>query len=171
MVTDTTEKGLEALITNSLTDNGWLPGDRYDYDRLHCVDLAHLSAFLEATQPDIAAGLDLSTDSTTRSRFLARLKREVGSRGDNRRTPQGNQARPQRHYPVLRDTDTGQYRGRGTLPAKSLLSNPPAPLQHQQSAALSGRRPLRQRPAHRHDGAKEPLHRPDCGRCRGAVQE
>ena len=81
MVTDTTEKGLEALITNSLTGSGWLPGDRQDYDRPHCVDLVHFSAFLEATQPEAASGLDLSTDSTTRSRFLSRLKREVGNRG------------------------------------------------------------------------------------------
>ena len=81
MVTDTSEKGLEALIINSLTGNGWLPGDRRDYDRAHCVDLANLSAFLEATQPDAAASLDLSTDSPTRRRFLARLKQEIGRRG------------------------------------------------------------------------------------------
>ena len=49
MVTDTTERGLEALITNSLTSNGWLPGDPQDYERAHCVDLSHLSAFLSAT--------------------------------------------------------------------------------------------------------------------------
>ena len=81
MVTDTTEKGLEALITNSLTSKGWLPGDREDYDRTHCVDLAHLSAFLGATQPEIAATLDLSADSNTGKRFLDRLHREIGSRG------------------------------------------------------------------------------------------
>ena len=81
MTTDTSEKGLETLITNSLTGNGWLPGNGHDYDRAHCVDLAHFSAFLEATQPDAAASLDLSTDSPTRRRFLARLKREVSSRG------------------------------------------------------------------------------------------
>ena len=78
---DTTEKGLEALICNSLTDNGWLPGDPQDYERAHCVDLRHISAFLTATQPETAAALDLDTDSTTRRRFLDRLKREVGNRG------------------------------------------------------------------------------------------
>ena len=78
---DTTEKGLEALICNSLTGNGWLPGDPQDYERAHCVDLNHLSAFLTATQPETAAALDLDTDSTTRRRFLDRLKREVGNRG------------------------------------------------------------------------------------------
>ena len=78
---DTTEKGLEALICNSLIGNGWLPGDPQDYERAHCVDLRHISAFLTATQPETAAALDLDTDSTTRRRFLDRLKREVGNRG------------------------------------------------------------------------------------------
>ena len=81
MVTDTTEKGLEALITNSLTSSGWLPGDPKDYLLAHCVDLSHLSAFLQATQPETAAALSLDTDSTTRRRFLDRLKREIGNRG------------------------------------------------------------------------------------------
>ena len=81
MVTDTTEKGLEALITKSLTNNGWLPSDPQDYERPHCVDLSHLSAFLSATQPETAAALALDVDSTTRRRFLDRLKREITSRG------------------------------------------------------------------------------------------
>ncbi len=81
MVTDTTEKGLEALITNSLTSNGWVPGDPQDYLSAHCVDLGHLSPFLQATQPDTAASLSLDADSTTRKRFLDRLKREIGNRG------------------------------------------------------------------------------------------
>ena len=81
MITDTTEKGLEALITNSLTNNGWLPGDPQDYERVHCVDLSHLSAFLIATQPETAAALNLGADSTTSRRFLDRLKREITSRG------------------------------------------------------------------------------------------
>ena len=79
MVTDTTEKGLEALITNSLTSNGWVPGDPQDYLSAHCVDLGHLSPFLQATQPDTAASLSLDADSTTRKRFLDRLKREIGT--------------------------------------------------------------------------------------------
>ena len=74
MVTDTTEKGLEALITNSLTSNGWLAGNPQDYLPTHCVDLSHISAFLHATQPETAAGLALDVDSTTRKRFLDRLK-------------------------------------------------------------------------------------------------
>ena len=81
MVTDTTEKGLEALITNSLTNNGWLPGNPQDYLPAHCVDLTHLSVFLQATQPETATSLALDNDSTTKRRFLDRLKREIGNRG------------------------------------------------------------------------------------------
>ena len=81
MVTDTSEKGLEALITTSLTNNGWLPGDPQDYERVHCVDLSHLSDFLQATQPETAQALNLDSDNNTRSQFLDRLKREITSRG------------------------------------------------------------------------------------------
>ena len=81
MVTDTTEKGLEALITNSLTSNGWVPGNPQDYLPAHCVDLNHTYTFLQATQPEIAIALSLDTDTTTRRRFLDRLKREIGNRG------------------------------------------------------------------------------------------
>ena len=79
--TDTSEKGLESLITNSLTNSGWLPGDPQDYDRAQCVDLAHLSTFLSATQPETTAALSLDSDNPTRKQFLDRLKREIGTRG------------------------------------------------------------------------------------------
>ena len=79
--TDVTEKGLEALIEAALIDRYWLPGSPEDYLRSECVDLSHLRAFLEATQPDTAAELSLESDSPTRRRFLDRLKREITSRG------------------------------------------------------------------------------------------
>ena len=71
MTTDTSEKGLEALIVEEMTGrrsttppvgglpqdpepfaglHNWLLGDPQDYDREYCVDLAQLSAFLRATQ-------------------------------------------------------------------------------------------------------------------------
>ena len=49
MVTDTTEKALETLITKSLTGNRWLPGDPQDYDLNNRVDLRNSSKF--AQQP------------------------------------------------------------------------------------------------------------------------
>ena len=79
--TDVTEKGLEALIESALIDRYWLPGSPEDYLRAECVDLSNLQAFLEATQPEIAADLALDTDTPTRRRFLDRLKREVANRG------------------------------------------------------------------------------------------
>ena len=93
--TDTTERGLETRITAILTaerpesgPNGqpieqltWIQGDPADYDRANCVDLNQFSAFLQATQPEVAAGLSLDADTPTRRQFLARLKHEVRSRG------------------------------------------------------------------------------------------
>ncbi len=101
MTTDTTEKGLEALICQALTSGGpsdsaqvrmarqrpatygagWIGGDPQDYDREYCVDLVQLSAFLRETQPDAADSLDLGQDSPTRRRFLARLQGEISKRG------------------------------------------------------------------------------------------
>ena len=100
MTTDTSEKGLESLICAALTSQpsdptkadaiherppnyavGWTFGDPRDYDREYCVDLAHLSAFLNTTQPDVAEALDLDHDGPTRRRFLARLQGEVTRRG------------------------------------------------------------------------------------------
>ena len=100
MTTDTSEKGFEARIVRLLTDGadgagpgreigerpaaysgGWIAGDPAGYDRANCVDLAQLSAFLAATQPDTAAALSLDHDNPARRQFLARLKREAGSRG------------------------------------------------------------------------------------------
>ena len=110
MPTDTSEKGLEALICTALTGHpcdppragavqerpaaysaGWTCGNPRDYDREHCVDLAQLSAFLRATQPSAAELLDLDQDSPRRPdcaaaaagrrKFLARLQGEVARRG------------------------------------------------------------------------------------------
>ena len=60
---------------------GWICGDPQDYDRGYCVDLVQLSAFLRATQPEVAEGLDLGHDSPTRRSFLARLQGEITKRG------------------------------------------------------------------------------------------
>ena len=69
MITDTTERGLERLICESLAGNpcdppagptsgdpissrkgaGWMPGNHHDYDRAYCSDLVQLRTFLEAT--------------------------------------------------------------------------------------------------------------------------
>ena len=79
--TDTSEKGLESLIFNSLVMDGWLPGESNDYDQGACLDLAHLAAFLASTQPDTASALSLDHDTPTRRQFLARVKSQIDSRG------------------------------------------------------------------------------------------
>jgi len=102
MSTDTSEKGLEDLICVAMTGRaslitlpvegshfpaesyggtGWLLGDPRDYDREYCVDLSYLSAFLTATQPEIATALELDRDTPVRRRFLARLEKEGAKRG------------------------------------------------------------------------------------------
>jgi len=81
MKTDTSEKGLEALIVSDMTADGWVPGNPNDYDRSYAVDLAQLKAFLATTQPLAMAALDLDHDSATRQKFLARLQGEITKRG------------------------------------------------------------------------------------------
>ena len=101
---DTSERGLEDLICRELTGRsaesrapvddpnlvgdrsaafgaGWVMGDPDDYDREYCVDLVQLKGFLEDTQPEVAAELDLGGDSNTRRQFLARLQGEINKRG------------------------------------------------------------------------------------------
>ena len=102
MTTDTSEKGLEDLITRAMTGRtdllvpphvatetsvpvaggtGWLLGDPAHYDREYCVDLTQLHGFLLATQEELLSHLQLLTDGPTRRKFLARLQGEISKRG------------------------------------------------------------------------------------------
>src|SRR5437763_10024553 len=82
MPTDTSEKGLETLIVDSLIQEAnYLPGRNEAYDRGHAVDLAHLLAFLKATQPKVVESLGIETDGPSRQQFLHRLQGEIAKRG------------------------------------------------------------------------------------------
>ena len=102
MPTDTSEQGLEALITRAMTGRihllepphiatptavpvsggtGWLLGDPRHYDRSFCLDLVQLQGFLEATQPAVAEAVQIAVDSPTRRAFLARLEKQISQRG------------------------------------------------------------------------------------------
>jgi type I restriction enzyme R subunit len=111
MTTDTSEKGLEALIFEALTLSrvrtdragdvldgtasdgtsggpagqyggaGYVAGDPKDYDRDHAVDLPKLLGFLRSTQPRVFEQLGLAEDGPRRQQFLARLQGEVAKRG------------------------------------------------------------------------------------------
>ena len=82
MLTDTSEKGLETLIVESLVNEaGYQQGESSDYDRDHAVDLTKLLAFLKTTQPKAAHALELSEDGPKRTQFLHRLQGEIAKRG------------------------------------------------------------------------------------------
>jgi len=82
MPTDTSEKGLEATIVRSLvTEAGYIEGISKDYDREHVVDFKQLLAFIEATQPEAFAQLNIATEGLDRQKFLHRLQGEVAKRG------------------------------------------------------------------------------------------
>lgn len=81
MASDTSESGLETIIFNGLIARGWRPGISKDYDRGYCIDLAHFREFLLASQPKLVEAFDLANDSPTRRQFLARLEKEVATRG------------------------------------------------------------------------------------------
>jgi type I restriction enzyme R subunit len=69
MPTDTSEKSLESLIVSDMLSTGWLAGDAKDYDRGYCVDLQHLGAFLESTQPEITTAFELAGDTPARAKW------------------------------------------------------------------------------------------------------
>lgn len=99
--TDTSERGLERLICMALAGQpcdppregevaelpasyggvGWVCGNRHDYDREYCVDLAQLAVFLKETQPEAAEALMLDDDCPARRKFLKRLRNEIDKYG------------------------------------------------------------------------------------------
>ncbi|HVI86826.1 MAG TPA: type I restriction endonuclease [Dongiaceae bacterium] len=80
--TDTSEKGLEALIVRSLIDEaGYVAGGSKDFDRDHAIDLAKLFDFLGATQPEAIESLGIGEDGPKRLQFLHRLQGEIAKRG------------------------------------------------------------------------------------------
>jgi len=111
MPTDTTEKGLETLIMRHMTGedgfssasepvihdtpdgiaadkaggSGWHAGSPDAYDRAHCIDVTQLFAFLQATQPETLAKLNIANyrdaKNITRQKFLARISSEIAKRG------------------------------------------------------------------------------------------
>ena len=100
--TDTSEKGLETLIIESLTGKsrpeesepsqvrdpeagyggaGYMEGAAADYDPDHAVDPVKLMAFLEKTQPKVVETLQIGQEGVKRQQFLHRLQGEVAKRG------------------------------------------------------------------------------------------
>lgn len=82
MKTDTSEKGLETIIVESLiSDAGYIQGSSEDFDREHALDWTKLSSFLSETQKKAYEGLRLDEDGPHRTQFLHRLQGEIAKRG------------------------------------------------------------------------------------------
>ncbi len=82
MKTDTSEKGLETIIVESLiNDAGYSQGNSEDYDQEHALDWKKLSFFLSETQEKAFEGLRLDEEGAHRTQFLHRLQGEIAKRG------------------------------------------------------------------------------------------
>lgn len=80
--TDTSEKGLEALIVRDLcTSGGYVQGNPTDYNRDVAVDAEQLLAFMQATQPTVVTALELANEGIKRTQFMHRLQGEIAKRG------------------------------------------------------------------------------------------
>ena len=65
MKTDTSERGLEALIVAHMTSSGWIAGNPAEYDRAYAVDLVQLQEFIKATQKLLVEAFDLALQPVT----------------------------------------------------------------------------------------------------------
>jgi type I restriction enzyme R subunit len=81
MPSDTTEKGLEALLVDGLCAHGWTKGQPGDYAAPFALDLVQLAKFLDDTQPDLAQQLDLDPGSPAGMKTLVRIQGEITKRG------------------------------------------------------------------------------------------
>lgn len=81
-LTDTSERGLETLIIESLVNDAkYVQGDPKDFDREHAIDVSKLMEFLEATQASVVERLGIGEDGPNRQKFLNRLQGEITKRG------------------------------------------------------------------------------------------
>jgi type I restriction enzyme R subunit len=100
--TDTSEKGLEALIVAQLTGQspaspstentvannrsgyssaGYVQGNAGDYNRDLAMDVPKLLAFLQAAQAKVVAQLEIGHEGIKQTQFLHRLQGEIAKRG------------------------------------------------------------------------------------------
>lgn len=80
--TDTSEKGLETIIVESLiNDAGYIQGGSEDYDREHALDWKKLCSFLSETQKKSFEELRLNEECPHKTNFLHRLQGEIAKRG------------------------------------------------------------------------------------------
>jgi type I restriction enzyme R subunit len=78
---DTSEKGLEAIIEASLLAAGYVRGESADYNREFCLDRTQLFRFLRATQPDAVARLEQMYGASFEAKLFKRISDQVKSNG------------------------------------------------------------------------------------------
>ena len=76
-----TEGTFEAFIAGDLANRGWIQGDANDWNRELALDTAQLFAFLQDSQSKQWAKLGGVHGDKLEERFLARLTKELDSRG------------------------------------------------------------------------------------------
>lgn len=80
--TDTSEKGLEALIEKSLIDKShYVKGQPNDYDRIYCIDKTKLLQFLRHTQPQEIAKLETKYQAKFEQKLLQRISDQIKIKG------------------------------------------------------------------------------------------
>jgi type I restriction enzyme R subunit len=80
--TDTSEKGLEALIEKSLIDQShYVKGQPNDYDRIYCIDKTKLLQFLRHTQPQEVAKLETKYQTKFEQKLLQRISDQIKIKG------------------------------------------------------------------------------------------
>ncbi len=75
------EESLETLIVRQMVGGDWKQGAASDYEAAYAIDLPQLTAFIEATQPDLVEALSLREATATRHEFLSRLQGEITRNG------------------------------------------------------------------------------------------
>jgi type I restriction enzyme R subunit len=82
MTTDTTEKGLEAHITQYLVEqNNYILRENKVYDNVNCLDSGLLFEFLEKTQPKQVAKLKQYHKELYQQKILKRLNDQIQAKG------------------------------------------------------------------------------------------
>jgi len=76
-----TEEAFEQAIEAHLLANGYLRGDKHDFDLDLALDSVQLLAFIEHSQPSQWANLATIHGPAVRDKFLARLVKELDARG------------------------------------------------------------------------------------------
>ena len=81
MPSDISENSLETTLVDGLAAGGWQQTDSSGFDAAIGIDMTALTAFLQATQPELIDSLDLTGVSNTRTKALARIQGEITKRG------------------------------------------------------------------------------------------